>query len=36
MVRASAKNHDRVTVVVDPLDYGTVLAEIARRRRRLG
>jgi phosphoribosylaminoimidazolecarboxamide formyltransferase/IMP cyclohydrolase len=30
MVRASAKNHDRVTVIVDPLDYGTVLAEIDR------
>jgi len=30
MVRASAKNHDRVTVVVDPLDYGTVVAEIDR------
>ena len=30
MVRASAKNHARVTVVVDPLDYGTVLAEIDR------
>ena len=30
MVRASAKNHDRVTVVVDPLDYGAVLAEIDR------
>jgi len=30
MVRASAKNHDRVTIVVDPLDYGTVLAEIDR------
>ena len=30
MVRAAAKNHDRVTVVVDPLDYGTVLAEIDR------
>jgi len=30
MVRASAKNHDHVTVVVDPLDYGTVLAEIDR------
>ncbi|HEY6644683.1 MAG TPA: bifunctional phosphoribosylaminoimidazolecarboxamide formyltransferase/IMP cyclohydrolase [Povalibacter sp.] len=28
MVRASAKNHDRVTVVVDPLDYSAVLAEI--------
>jgi phosphoribosylaminoimidazolecarboxamide formyltransferase/IMP cyclohydrolase len=30
MVRAAAKNHERVTVVVDPLDYGTVLAEIDR------
>jgi phosphoribosylaminoimidazolecarboxamide formyltransferase/IMP cyclohydrolase len=30
MVRASAKNHDRVTVVVDPLDYGAVLAEMDR------
>jgi phosphoribosylaminoimidazolecarboxamide formyltransferase/IMP cyclohydrolase len=30
MVRAAAKNHDRVTIVVDPLDYGTVLAEIDR------
>jgi phosphoribosylaminoimidazolecarboxamide formyltransferase / IMP cyclohydrolase len=30
MVRASAKNHDRVTVVVDPLDYGTVIGEIDR------
>jgi phosphoribosylaminoimidazolecarboxamide formyltransferase / IMP cyclohydrolase len=30
MVRAAAKNHDRVTVVVDPLDYGTILAEIDR------
>src|SRR5688500_20126594 len=30
MVRAAAKNYDRVTVVVDPLDYGTVLAEIDR------
>ncbi len=30
MVRAAAKNHDRVTVVVDPLDYGTVLAEMDR------
>ncbi|MGD9842550.1 MAG: bifunctional phosphoribosylaminoimidazolecarboxamide formyltransferase/IMP cyclohydrolase [Steroidobacteraceae bacterium] len=28
MVRASAKNHDRVTIVVDPLDYGTVIAEM--------
>lgn len=28
MVRAAAKNHDRVTVVVDPLDYGTVLGEL--------
>ena len=30
MVRAAAKNHERVTVVVDPVDYGTVLAEIER------
>jgi phosphoribosylaminoimidazolecarboxamide formyltransferase / IMP cyclohydrolase len=30
MVRAAAKNHERVTVIVDPLDYGTVLAEIER------
>jgi phosphoribosylaminoimidazolecarboxamide formyltransferase/IMP cyclohydrolase len=30
MVRASAKNHDRVTIVVDPLDYGTVIGEIDR------
>ena len=22
MVRAAAKNHDRVTIIVDPLDYG--------------
>jgi phosphoribosylaminoimidazolecarboxamide formyltransferase/IMP cyclohydrolase len=29
MVRAAAKNHDRVAVIVDPLDYATVLAEIA-------
>jgi phosphoribosylaminoimidazolecarboxamide formyltransferase / IMP cyclohydrolase len=28
MVRAAAKNHDRVAVIVDPLDYATVLAEI--------
>jgi len=28
MVRAAAKNHDHVTVIVDPLDYGTVLAEL--------
>ncbi len=28
MVRASAKNHDRVAIVVDPLDYGTVLNEM--------
>ncbi|MGB5104525.1 MAG: bifunctional phosphoribosylaminoimidazolecarboxamide formyltransferase/IMP cyclohydrolase [Steroidobacteraceae bacterium] len=30
MVRAAAKNHDRVTIVVDPLDYGTVIAEVDR------
>lgn len=28
MVRASAKNHDRVAIVVDPLDYGTLIDEI--------
>ena len=28
MVRASAKNHDRVAIVVDPLDYAPVLAEM--------
>src|SRR5271166_1986014 len=29
MVRAAAKNHGDVTVVIDPQDYGTVLAEMA-------
>ncbi|HEX2585826.1 MAG TPA: bifunctional phosphoribosylaminoimidazolecarboxamide formyltransferase/IMP cyclohydrolase, partial [Steroidobacteraceae bacterium] len=29
MVRASAKNHDRVTIVVDPGDYAAVLKELA-------
>lgn len=28
MIRAAAKNHERVTVVVDPADYGEVLREI--------
>lgn len=28
MVRAAAKNHDRVTVIVDPLDYAAVLDEL--------
>jgi phosphoribosylaminoimidazolecarboxamide formyltransferase/IMP cyclohydrolase len=28
MVRAAAKNHDRVAIVVDPSDYGNVLAEL--------
>jgi phosphoribosylaminoimidazolecarboxamide formyltransferase/IMP cyclohydrolase len=28
MVRAAAKNHDHVTVIVDPLDYGAVVAEL--------
>jgi phosphoribosylaminoimidazolecarboxamide formyltransferase / IMP cyclohydrolase len=28
MIRAAAKNHDGVTVVVDPEDYATVLAEM--------
>src|SRR5687767_15955611 len=31
MIRSSAKNHERVTVVVDPADYGRVLAEIETR-----
>jgi phosphoribosylaminoimidazolecarboxamide formyltransferase/IMP cyclohydrolase len=30
MVRSAAKNHSRVTVVCDPLDYGRVLDEIER------
>ena len=30
MVRAAAKNHDRVAVVVDPADYTAVLDELAR------
>jgi phosphoribosylaminoimidazolecarboxamide formyltransferase / IMP cyclohydrolase len=29
MLRSAAKNHDRVTVICDPSDYGTVLEEIA-------
>jgi len=28
LLRAAAKNHDRVTVVVDPADYEVVLNEI--------
>ncbi len=36
MVRASAKNHDRVAIVVDPLDYGAVLAEMDREAGGLG
>jgi phosphoribosylaminoimidazolecarboxamide formyltransferase / IMP cyclohydrolase len=28
MVRAAAKNHDRVAVVVDPLDYSSLMAEL--------
>lgn len=28
MIRAAAKNHDRVTVISDPADYDTVLAEL--------
>jgi phosphoribosylaminoimidazolecarboxamide formyltransferase/IMP cyclohydrolase len=30
MVRAAAKNHDRVAVIVDPADYSAVLDELAR------
>src|SRR6478609_8792080 len=29
LIRASAKNHDFVTVVVDPADYGAVIDELA-------
>ena len=28
MLRSAAKNHEYVTVVVDPADYETVLAEL--------
>lgn len=31
MLRSSAKNHERVTVVVDPDDYGAVLADLRAR-----
>jgi phosphoribosylaminoimidazolecarboxamide formyltransferase/IMP cyclohydrolase len=31
MVRSAAKNHERVTVVCDPADYGRVLAELEER-----
>jgi phosphoribosylaminoimidazolecarboxamide formyltransferase/IMP cyclohydrolase len=30
MVRAAAKNHERVAVIVDPLDYPTLIEELAR------
>ena len=30
MVRAAAKNHDRVAVIVDPLDYAVVVEELER------
>jgi phosphoribosylaminoimidazolecarboxamide formyltransferase / IMP cyclohydrolase len=30
MVRAAAKNHDRVAVIVDPLDYSAVLDDLQR------
>jgi len=30
MMRAAAKNHERVAVVVDPQDYGALLEELAR------
>ena len=36
MVRAAAKNHAHVAVVVDPLDYGFVLAEMQREDGALG
>ena len=28
MVRAAAKNHARVSVVVQPADYGTIIASL--------
>jgi phosphoribosylaminoimidazolecarboxamide formyltransferase/IMP cyclohydrolase len=31
LIRAAAKNHDFVTVVTDPADYATVMAELAAR-----
>ena len=31
LIRAAAKNHDAVTVVTDPGDYGRVLAELSER-----
>lgn len=31
LVRAAAKNHDRVTVVVNPVDYESVLADLRER-----
>ena len=34
MVRAAAKNHAHVAVVVDPADYAALLAELQRERRR--
>ncbi len=30
MIRSAAKNHERVAVVVDPADYGRVLADLER------
>jgi phosphoribosylaminoimidazolecarboxamide formyltransferase / IMP cyclohydrolase len=36
MIRAAAKNHDWVTVVVDPEDYEPVLAEIAATNGKVG
>src|SRR5207248_2510808 len=30
MLRSAAKNHQRVTVVCDPADYGLILAELGR------
>jgi phosphoribosylaminoimidazolecarboxamide formyltransferase / IMP cyclohydrolase len=33
MLRAAAKNHEHVAVVVDPADYATLLARARRRRR---
>ena len=36
MIRAAAKNHDDLTVVIDPADYEAVLAEMESRQGRTG
>jgi phosphoribosylaminoimidazolecarboxamide formyltransferase/IMP cyclohydrolase len=36
LIRAAAKNHDAVTVVTDPADYGRVIAELADNNQAVG